>query len=115
MITCVNMILIQVYVCKSGWCLVVEAYPLKHMKLIGMMTFITGGKMKNVPNHQPVYENIDQIWRFEWMSTAMFDYQRVFPEGIWVAIASLHFITNQLLSRKKTQIGRKYVGKSKIV
>ena len=59
MITCVNMILIQVYVCKSGWCLVVEAYPLKHMKLIGMMTFITGGKMKNVPNHQPVYENID--------------------------------------------------------
>jgi hypothetical protein len=35
--------------------LVVEPTPLKNMSLsVGMMTFPIYGKIKNVPNHQPV-------------------------------------------------------------
>ena len=40
--------------------LVVEPTPLKSMSSsVGMMTFPIYGKMKNVPNHQPVYIYID--------------------------------------------------------
>ena len=44
----------------NGIWLVVYTYPSEKYEPVGMMTFPIYGKIKNVPNHQPVFQTTNQ-------------------------------------------------------